>query len=271
MRIPDAILRAIPASLVLALCGWPACAQTIWSGTSGDFSIQWTSKNISVTRAGNPTEPVLSLDRVAAAEWRTVTTHAEGRPLSGQFSYRVLSLVGPYLSVEEAFYCDCGGAHPTATKGIRAIDLRTSKPDQPAPLSVTDILPAPEVFSRLASDRMVKAALQNSADPAPKSLTGLLKALQFQSVQSGECSYTFEPDLLRNFAFYNLRAQGVVVRFGLSAAEVCRGQMTEVGIVVPVPESLKSAVDMAKNRKAGLLAVDAPKAAMTVSFSFRPH
>ena len=136
---------------------------------------------------------------------------------------------------------------------------------------MTDILPAPEVFSRVASDRMVKAALQNSADPAPKSLTGLLKALQFQSVQSGECSYRFEPDLLHNFAFYNLRAQGVVVRFGLSAAEVCRGQMTEVGIVVPVPESLKSAVDLAKNRKAGLLAVDAPKAAMTVSFSFRPH
>jgi len=46
----------------------------------------------------------------------------------------------------------------------------------------------------------------------------------------------------------------VAVRISLShAAEVCRGQMTQIGILLPIPESLKAALEAARSGKSGIL------------------
>ena len=62
------------------------------------------------------------------------------------------------------------------------------------------------------------------------------------------------PICLSNFAFYSVQGNNVAVRISLShAGEVCRGQMTQLGILLPIPESMKAAVAAASAGKSGLL------------------
>ncbi len=102
--------------------------------------------------------------------------------------------------------------------------------------------------------------LVDNSIPTPSSLPDLLKALEFKSVQVGECGYFFDDDLLNNFAFYSVQDDKVAVRISLShAAEVCRGQITQIGLLLTIPESLKAQLHQAQNRKAGFLMKDAAK------------
>jgi hypothetical protein len=48
---------------------------------------------------------------------------APGQSLEFAKSDAVLSAVGPYLSVEEGTFCDCGGAHPMEVERFRAINI----------------------------------------------------------------------------------------------------------------------------------------------------
>jgi hypothetical protein len=117
-----------------------------------------------------------------------------------------------------------------------------------------DIFPEAAVFAALRGDKLVAIALQAAEGPPPASLSGLLKAIQFKQVQVGECSYYFSPDLLTDFAFYSAEVNDVSVRMSLShAAEVCRGQMTQIGIHLPIPPSIKAGFDAAKDGKSGFL------------------
>src|SRR5262249_49952437 len=141
-----------------------------------------------------------------------------------------------------------------------AIDLGKTKDNSPSTLSLTDIFPEPQVFTALKADGLVRTALAAKGVPVPSSLPDLLKALEFEAVQVGECSYTFGDDLLGSFAFYSVKDHNVAVRISLShSAEVCRGQITQIGLQLPVPESLKIQLNQARQRRAGFLMEDAER------------
>jgi hypothetical protein len=237
--------------------------------TFGDYSIEQSPKDMLVARLDKPGEPILSFRAMAESDWAMLTKDAPDKPMQSERSYRILSAVGPFLSVEEQDDCDCGGAHPTASRHFRAFDLRKSSRDHPAFTSLTDIFPEEAVFAALRGDKLVASALKDVEDPPPASLPELLKAIQVKPVQVGECSYNFRPDLLTDFAFYSIEADDVSVRISLShAAEVCRGQMTQIGIRLPIPVSLKSGFDAAREGKSGLLMVRAKRGAEGTSMTF---
>lgn len=233
----------------------------IWKGKSGGFAIEWTAANLKAVRADNG---LVIYDAAAEARksWARYARDAKGAPLEAAFTYRLLSAVGPYLSVEEGIYCECGGAHPTAIKRFRAIDLQHFSHGSPSQADLAAVIPMPDVFAALISDPAVSKVL---GSPAPKDLPALLDALQDDTVRVKDCDYRFPDDLLSNFAFYDSRDGNASVRLSLPpAAEVCRGQMTQLGLSVPVSGSLRASLAAAKEGREGLLMVDAARLANAI-------
>jgi hypothetical protein len=226
------------------------------------YTIESSATSLKVIRSDNK-KVVFDAAADAKAAWNKMVRIAKGTPMEAEFTYRPLSSVGPYLSLEEAEFCDCGGAHPTAVKRFRSIDL--SRPT-PAPADLTAIYPVPVILAALRDDPAVSKILPPSK---PESLPRLLSTLQDLTVKVKDCEYGFNEDLLRSFAFYDLKETSVSVRLSLPAAEeVCRGEMTQLGLPMPIPESLRTQLLDAKNHRAGLLMIDAPRNPAAASFKF---
>jgi hypothetical protein len=218
-----------------------AAAQEIHNN---ECTVQWTASALKAFRTNDPRHPVLDMQKVAAADWKSLSADPVGKNITASYDYQVLSLVGPVLSLQEEDYCDCGGAHPTAGKQFRAIDLNSGKP-----ALITSTFPAETVFQALGSDAVVNKALPAGAKPA--TLDALVKSLTMRTVTVGECDYYFPEELLSRFAFYDVKGDRVAVRFSLShASEICRGQMTQIGVELAVPSGLDRGLVMAERTAA---------------------
>jgi hypothetical protein len=258
----------LPAAVFLLSCALVR-GQDILSGSSGGFSLAWTAADIRITPATNPAREI-SFRGLAQSEWSKLVQRAGGKSLSGDTTYRVLSFVGPYLSVEVGRYCECGGAHDTAHRRFQAIDLRGTVPERTKPLLLTELFPENVILAALKADKAVAAALKEAKAPTPQNLAALVNAVKYQPVQIKECGYSLSQDFLSEFSLHDFQAGKVAVRISLShAAEVCRGQMTQIGIELPVPEeSLMLALQAAKTRASGFLMIDAAKISRNKDTSF---
>lgn len=230
--------------------------RTLWKGTSGNYNIEWSTGNLRVVRSDTGAT-VFDAAARAKSEWNDILRRANRGPLEADFTYRLLSVAGPYLSMEEGEYCECGGAHPTAIKRFRAIDLSRSS-TAPAAASLTAVFPERDVLAALLADTVVRKALESEKKPA--SLAALVDTLQDEIVKQGDCEYTFPKDLLESFAFYDSVGDKALVRLSLPyAAEICRGQMIQLGLTLQSPESAKAWLADAKSGHGGLLMVDSKK------------
>ena len=206
--------------------------------------MQWTASSLKAFRASDPKHPVLDMQKVAAADWKDLSADPVVKNITASYDYQVLSLVGPVLSLQEEDYCDCGGAHPTAGKQFRTIDLNSGRP-----ALITSMFQLESVFQALRADAVVKKAL--AAGPKPATLEALVKSLAMKTVTVGECDYYFPEELLSRFAFYDVKGDRVAVRFSLShASEICRGQMTQIGVELPIPARLDRGLVMAERTAA---------------------
>ncbi|HEX2090998.1 MAG TPA: hypothetical protein VHG28_01300 [Longimicrobiaceae bacterium] len=226
MRIPAALIAA------LVLAAPPLCAQTtIWTGRSGGYTFSWTSSDI---RAFTPAR---------RPAWSARTELSKGAPDArecSEYSARVgvLSVIGTILSYDLSmgWYCE-GAAHPSGFREFRAVDV--SRPGVEPTL--TDWFPAEEVRRALLADDIVGRALGDAGVRTPPArLDELVKLLAGTSTG---CEYSFSEDLLSRFAFHHLENGRVAVRLGLShGCEVLRGRLTQIGILLPIPESLRGAL-----------------------------
>lgn len=252
---------------IMSVSATAADDATIWTGGMDGFAVDWRADGLDATRAG---KLVLSFGAVARREWSEVRARGGGRALTLEKTYAVLSDVGPWLSVQEGSFCDCGGAHPSAGQRVWAYDLRKSQPDRGAPADVSRIFPPNAVLAALLDTEAVAGVLK-SMGTKPRTLPDLLQALAFQTVQVGDCSYFFDRTLLSSFAFRQMKGDRITVRFGLSAAaQVCRGELTQIEIVLPVPEALRASLRAAADGVGGLLMEKAEgmSAGRTTSFTF---
>jgi len=138
-------------------------------------------------------------------------------------------------------------------------------------VKLTDFFSESDVLHALLDDPLVRKALQNSGDPTPPNTLAKLIA-QFSSapIVEGEC-YSVSDDLLTRFAFHHIEKGKVAVRLGLSGAGPCREALTQLGILLPIPESLKGSLALAESRKEGFLMKTqekiAPNQKTTLTFS----
>src|ERR1044071_8267412 len=165
-------------ALAIMLAASPQMAQTekpIWSGNSGGFTINWTSKEISAFPSGNLSNTVFSAMLNAERDFRVFKKENldQGTEMrcSYQHTLRLLSVVGSFLScrLEETSYCGSsveGGprwARPSTNISYRVTDLNLPTRQ----IRLTLFYSEGEVLKALLADPFVKKAMQGSKSKKP--------------------------------------------------------------------------------------------------------
>jgi hypothetical protein len=245
----------------------------IWTGRSGGFTIQWSATDINARRAGGPALfSAKSLAQSGFKEFRDVNTDGatgQADKCIYQRNFTLLSVVGSIISFRDNYYTSCEGeAHPGGETRYTAIDL--VKPgavsykeemefdlnDPGQAVKLTDIFDETDIFNALRNDSLVKEALADSPSQ-PRSLSELVES--FGGDVSDKHCYSVDRDMFTRFAFHHLENGKVAVRLGLSGAGPCRENLTEIGILLPIPPSLKTALAQADAGKEGFLMKDLKK------------
>ncbi len=162
------------------------------------------------------------------------------------------SWVGTLISFEQSDNWNCiATAHPGAYSQIKTLNLVSQ-----SPLKLTQIFPDSQVLKALLADPIVKKYLPVKP-PRFRSSQHLMDYLVDKG--TGECAYTFEQDSLSAFYFHHTKGNQVAVRIGLShGCEAARGQLTEIGIYLTLPQAWQKNFQQAAQRKAGFLAQNNP-------------
>jgi hypothetical protein len=238
----------------------PRATLPIWSGTSAGYTIQWTASDL-VARSASGTAVIFSARQMARQDFANIEKDSDGH-CDYERSFTLLSVVGPLMSYEDDYFLSCERtAHPDGQSRFIAINL--SKPagsrrtaETPLPGNVaklTDYFPENEILKGLLADAVIQKAL---AGKRPRTLGELLKLIgdEFPTVAEDEkLCFTLEPDLLTRFAFHHVEGDFVAVRLGLSGAGVCRDNLTQIGLLLPIPASLKAALAKAEAGGEGFL------------------
>lgn len=263
-------LRLVPRYVLLIVViiglgnGW-AQTQTgsstadaiIWSGESAGFRLHWSTSDLIVTKAVAQSPEFLATRQIAVAAWKQYMVDKAPVPYQFERTDTLLSVVGPLISLRTSEYCDCGGAHPTMITTFQAIDLQQSANGSVKVAALSDLFPEADILNALMSDGMVQKALGSQTGRAPPSLAKLLNALADKSVDVRDCSYAFSKELLSQFAIHHLEANQVAIRLALPhSVETCRGKFIQLGILLPIPASLRQHLRAAQARQQGFLMQD---------------
>ena len=182
---------------------------------SDGWRISWSDSRAVAQRAESPSARVVLYEQPERSE------ECDYNELSG----RVLSVVGSLVSYETTSGWLCqGNARPGVVARFQTIDLRTE-----APVDLRRLVPDSTIVAALKQDDLVMEAL-DGRDPAD------LSSLIDQA--DGGCDVSFWL-LATSFAFYELRGDRVVVRFGLEhGCAVMMGALNEIEVELPVPDDL---------------------------------
>lgn len=258
-----AILRPLALAAALLLSVAPdAGAQVIWRGRSAGFDVTWSADDVSARRVSDG-RLVFSLKRQFEKEWARPREPDENEVREVSQAFRVLSLVGSVISLEDVWYCDCGGAHPISYSRFVAYDLARSTADSLHPARITDLVPEAPLLRALTADRVIRAVMDSAEVREVRSLAALLDTAQWQGVDvempgdENACAFNMSDSFPAQFAFHHVENGRLAIRFSLSHdVEICRGRMVQVGVLVPVPPRLRPALTAADGRAAGYLMKD---------------
>jgi hypothetical protein len=162
----------------------------------------------------------------------------------------VLSKVGPFLSQQEDIDITCPrAAHPSNEHKFQTIVDEKE-------LEITNIFPPEDVYKALMNDALVKRAL-NQADLHPKNYYELKAALNSDNglgipVIDAKAPYRLDGKLFNEFAFHHLEGDKVAVRMKTDqVGGADRNLITQIGILLPVPEKYRENFQAADRRENG--------------------
>jgi hypothetical protein len=221
-----------------------ADAKWHYRGTSSGYQINWRSDDLEAWRAQDmsQTEPVFSVRK-------NLDEYCKD-PEEGQFmcagerrtTVQMTSLVGKYLGVLEtdSGYVP-GAAHDWASTDLQTINLDTGKP-----VKLTDVFPEKDIYQALMNDPVVKKALNGAK---PRNLAELKTAVGRYRSEDGR--FTLE-GLGDNFSFHHVKGDKVAVRVSLPyGVEAWRGNLTQLGLYLPIPEGLRRDLHRASTAEDG--------------------
>jgi len=267
----------------------PAAQRMIWTGQSGGFVFQWSAADISARPVESLTGVLFSVKSLAQRDFEAFR-EASKDPDSGKIehclydrTFTVLSVVGSIISLRDNNSTTCDqAAHPGGETRYTAIDLSKAgnvgykelemEVDLANPgkiVKLTDIFDEADILSALLADPLVREALNRSGS-RPRTLSKLIEDFAGGASVTDKHCYSVSEDMLTRFAFHHIENDKVAVRLGLSGAGPCREFLTEIGILLPIPPSLKTALAQASTGKEGFLMKDLKKISRdkATTFSF---
>jgi hypothetical protein len=266
--------KVAPRIALLALLAFvaPAAAlpNPLWSGTSGGFSIAWTTADLVAQREGKIVFSARNWTQKSLAHFVAVN-RANGERGPGDCDYRhsirLLAVVGSKLSLGDQTEFTCRQeAHPGGMTRLLTVDLAATgtlaqagrdaiglvDPSQPGrAVLLTQLFPASDVLSALIQMAPLHAALADQ-HATPATLADLVAGVAGASGTGDEC-YSIPTDLLASFAFRRLAGDRVVVALGLPGDGPCRLNLTVSELSFAVPASLALALHQADRHEAGFL------------------
>lgn len=155
---------------------------------------------------------------------------------NAQESYDVISVVGPWISVEYSWYAE-GGAHPSYGTVWRVHDMTRAGQR----VKLTDLWDDEVLLKALLADSVI--ARSRRGDGTPKTVDDLVASLD------GGCEMDLSARMLESWAIHSVKGDKVAVRIGLThGCEVNRGAFTQLGVWLPIPTGMKAAVAQADAR-----------------------
>lgn len=267
----------------------PEPQRMIWTGRSGGFMFEWSAADISARPAESRTGVLFSAKSLAQRDFEAFR-EASKDPQSGKMErclydrrFTVLSVVGSIISLRDNNSTTCEqAAHPGGETRYTAIDLSKAgnvgykelemEVDLANPgkiVKLTDIFDEADILGALLADPLVKEALGRSGS-RPRTLGKLIEEFAGGASVTDKHCYSVSEDMLTRFAFHHTENGKVAVRLGLSGAGPCREFLTEIGILLPIPPSLRTALAQAEAGKEGFLMKDLKKISRdrATTFSF---
>ncbi len=218
-----------------------------WFGQAGGYTERWTARDLTAID-GSTGKSVYSVMRTLKQEFGT--PNADNGYTFYEVTFWPLSTVGTLLSYERDDWWD-GGAHPSGNEIFQTVDLRHPT----RPVKLTDLFDAGQIRQALLSDPIVQHILTREKIAPPPTLEGLVKALankEFDGERDG--MYSFPAGLLSDFAFHHAENRKVAVRFLLPhGSEIFRFHHTQLGLLLPIPDTWKSAFRQAATGKSGAM------------------
>ncbi|NNC18957.1 hypothetical protein HRD49_38200 [Corallococcus exiguus] len=243
----------------------PKSQPLTWKVTGSDVTFEMSSKDLRALRGGKEVFGLLSRKKGFLEDLKP--DPEETRDMSdweAYHSFKVLSVVGPWASYEESSSGYTGGAHPYAHSGYVTWDVTKEH----GAFNLLDVFPEKDVLQALKADSFVKEHIDDAkAFNDAKTVAGLMEILK-----PGEDCVGFNSSGLdnvkRSVAFHHVEGDKVAVRIAFAYDnESCRGNMFVVGVLLPIPEALKPALERARTRQEGFLMKDA-RSAKAPSLSF---
>lgn len=246
-------------ALLLAAAPVAPRAKT-WTVPGTGVTFHLSPHDLVATRAG---KPLWSLERHRAAfqaKYAADGTNPDGNEEEADLTLSVRCAVGTLVCLHWEFYGDFGGAHPEDMQGDVVEDVRNPTAVQKAldgksSVGLLKLFHEADVVAALKRDPFIKKHVADAkAFARARTVAALFAALDAR----GDCVQFLPSDVANDFAFHHLEGDRVAVRIGLGyGPEVCRGQETVLGVLLPIPPSLARALRHASDRSKGFLGADA--------------
>lgn len=225
------------------------------------------TSDLTLARVGEP-RPFFSYRQVQQQRFATeLATLGKGEaPDGGQpqctrrIEVKVVTWTGALLGLRETAETTCAReAHPSGESRFVLFAIDAAGKDPLRSVSLKDWVAERPLFEALRKDALVRRAI-TGAEEKPTDTAGLVEALAASPpvVDGDRACYAFPDDLLQRFVPSHLEGGKLAVRLSLPGAAVCRTRLTEVGILVPPPRALSSALSSAAAGRDGFLKRNVP-------------
>ena len=140
-------------------------------------------------------------------------------------------------------------------------------------VKLTDYFAEQDVLQALLADRVVQKAIAGLNRPTlPRTLAELPELFAPNDYALGDLDSELRPDFLTRFAFHDVEGNKIAVRLGLPPhSGPSRTEHQQLGLLLPIPESLRQDSALAASRRQGFLMLDAARISTgrATTFSFR--
>ena len=279
-------------AIILLFFSHIALGNTIWSGTTGDLDISWTTKDITAVKTG---KIVFSARELAKQDFEAdfmADNSLNNNNCDYEREFILLSIVGNIASFQETEYVNCDSTpHPTIIIKYIARDLISGDKVQ-----LTNLFSEADLVTALKNDNLIKTALSKT-DPKDSiarlskivddlrnknitkidnlnqlMLNGLYKALEWSEIKFKGCNYRLAKDFLNQFAFHHLNKDKVAVRINLLPnSSACQTKDVQLGLYMPIPTNIKPQLEQADTGKNGFLMAKANNKATKIAFTTKNY